>query len=334
MLAKVVASAATADDVGVGDTVSRCLHLVGADSMAKAYTAITGKECGCGDRRAKLNLMFPYSFDLTIGGGCGNGDIVLACWIAQGHRNDGRRAGIVASGGHADIVRLFGQHVVGRPGKVHLRIGNHSRSYSNELRLQLRTPRAVQWQAELPWQSEPARPSARIPKADQDAADAFLQTHNPAGRPVIILYPMSAQMTRRWPLACWLDLAWRLSPHACVVALDGPGSTDVRGFPLFAYGMNWPWQAALQRRSSLVIGNDSAGVHVAVTLDVPALAIMGPTRPEVVFGHAMPHVVQGNTSCTGCHFAKPYSGICDAGCRSLYSITVDEMFTNVWEILK
>jgi predicted O-methyltransferase YrrM len=332
LLARMVAKAATASEWGVGDTVARCLHLVGADSLANAYKLITGTDCGCADRRAKLNALYPYEPDLTIGGGCGNGDIALAAWIAEGHKRDGRRVAIVCRDGYAQIARMFGQHVTDRPGKVHLRLGNGSRSYADELRQQLRTPRAVQWQAELPWQSEPTQPPVSIPEAEAKAADAFLKTHNPEGRPVIVLYPISAQVTRRWPLSCWLDLAWRLAAQYCVVTLDGPGSEDVKAFPLWYQGPSWYWQGALMKRAALVIGNDSAGVHLAVTIGTPAIALMGPTRAEVVFGHAMPHVIAGSTDCTGCHFSRPYSAACDKGCRSLFSVSVDQVLEGIQRI--
>lgn len=334
LLAKTVAAFATAADYGVGDTVARNLSYVGADTLAHAYEKIAGVSCGCGDRQAKLNAMYPYKCDLTLDcTGCGNGDIALAAWIAEGHKRGGRRVGMIARDGYAQIVRMFGQVVVSKPGKHNLRMGNGSRSYADELRKQLRTPRATQWQAELPWQSEPVRPPAVIPQAEIDAVDAFLRAHNPDNRPVIVLYPLSAQMTRRWPLSCWLDLAFTLAGQYCVVALDGPGSEDVRPFPLWAMGMSWTWQAALQQRAALVIGNDSAGVHIAVTLGRPAIAIMGPTRAEVVFGHAMPQVVAGSTPCTGCHFSQPYSAACDKGCRSLFSVTTDQVLDAIANVL-
>lgn len=45
---------------GVGDTAARLLAHLGADSMAAAYTKLIGRDCRCGDRRERLNLLYPY----------------------------------------------------------------------------------------------------------------------------------------------------------------------------------------------------------------------------------------------------------------------------------
>jgi hypothetical protein len=54
--------------VGIGDTVARMLAIIGSATMAEAYKRITGRDCGCADRRAKLNAQYPY------GGNAGKGD--------------------------------------------------------------------------------------------------------------------------------------------------------------------------------------------------------------------------------------------------------------------
>jgi uncharacterized protein YfkK (UPF0435 family) len=43
--------------VGFGDTVEKALELIGADKLAKF---VLGEDCGCEERKAKLNAMFPY----------------------------------------------------------------------------------------------------------------------------------------------------------------------------------------------------------------------------------------------------------------------------------
>ena len=43
--------------VGFGDTVEKALELIGADKLAKF---VLGEDCGCDERKAKLNAMFPY----------------------------------------------------------------------------------------------------------------------------------------------------------------------------------------------------------------------------------------------------------------------------------
>jgi hypothetical protein len=47
-------------DKGVGDTLSRMLAKVGGERFKFWYKAITGQECHCTDRQARLNAMYKY----------------------------------------------------------------------------------------------------------------------------------------------------------------------------------------------------------------------------------------------------------------------------------
>ena len=48
-------------DRGVGDTVERVLRVTGIGRLAKwLIRALTGKPCGCGQRRERLNHLVPY----------------------------------------------------------------------------------------------------------------------------------------------------------------------------------------------------------------------------------------------------------------------------------
>jgi hypothetical protein len=46
--------------LGLGDSIASFTHLTGLDKLAALYTQTTGKDCGCDQRRQKLNLWFPY----------------------------------------------------------------------------------------------------------------------------------------------------------------------------------------------------------------------------------------------------------------------------------
>jgi len=45
---------------GLGDTIAKITHATRLDKVAKAYTAITGKDCGCKKRQEALNKLVPY----------------------------------------------------------------------------------------------------------------------------------------------------------------------------------------------------------------------------------------------------------------------------------
>ena len=45
-------------DKGLGDTIQRITKATGIDKVAKA---VLGDDCGCEERKEKLNKMFPYN---------------------------------------------------------------------------------------------------------------------------------------------------------------------------------------------------------------------------------------------------------------------------------
>jgi len=44
---------------GLGDVVADVTNITGVDRLAKLYEEITGKPCGCEERREKLNQLVP-----------------------------------------------------------------------------------------------------------------------------------------------------------------------------------------------------------------------------------------------------------------------------------
>ncbi len=48
------------EDKGLGDTIERKLG-TGGEIMKKWYRKVIGRECGCGSRKDKLNVLFPNS---------------------------------------------------------------------------------------------------------------------------------------------------------------------------------------------------------------------------------------------------------------------------------
>lgn len=45
---------------GLGDTVEKITTATGIKSVVNKVSAMTGKPCGCGERRDTLNRVFPY----------------------------------------------------------------------------------------------------------------------------------------------------------------------------------------------------------------------------------------------------------------------------------
>lgn len=59
-LIRIIAASRKEGEAGAGDTAKRVLHHLGADALAWLYEKATGRECGCADRQAKLNRLYPY----------------------------------------------------------------------------------------------------------------------------------------------------------------------------------------------------------------------------------------------------------------------------------
>jgi hypothetical protein len=45
---------------GLGDTVEKITKATGIKAVVDKVSEVTGKPCGCGERRDALNRMFPY----------------------------------------------------------------------------------------------------------------------------------------------------------------------------------------------------------------------------------------------------------------------------------
>ena len=46
---------------GLGDTVEKITKATGIKKVVDTVAKATGKDCGCGARKEKLNIMFPYN---------------------------------------------------------------------------------------------------------------------------------------------------------------------------------------------------------------------------------------------------------------------------------
>ena len=45
---------------GFGDTVEKLAKATGLNKISEVVSKVTGKDCGCGNRKKKLNKLFPY----------------------------------------------------------------------------------------------------------------------------------------------------------------------------------------------------------------------------------------------------------------------------------
>jgi ADP-heptose:LPS heptosyltransferase len=110
-----------------------------------------------------------------------------------------------------------------------------------------------------------------------------------------VLAPTSRWPAKQWPAQRFAEFGRRLlgAGTGPIVIVGGPGERD-QVAPLLDWADGEPRAVdlvgetsvarlmAVIARSSLVVANDSAALHMAVGFDRPIVALFGPTRVELV----------------------------------------------------
>ncbi|MBU2649137.1 glycosyltransferase family 9 protein [bacterium] len=128
---------------------------------------------------------------------------------------------------------------------------------------------------------------------EKQKAAGIIRAHQLEGKKVVALGPGASFPGKCWPKESFLELSEALQKQGYPVILLGAGHETEPGWidensrknPLNLAGMlSFLETAALLEHCHLVVSNDSAVVHFAEAMQVPALAIFGPTVRE--FGYA------------------------------------------------
>lgn len=134
-------------------------------------------------------------------------------------------------------------------------------------------------------------PVAWIAPDDEAAASRLV----PADRPLVVLAPTANWAPKVWPgdrfAALFRTVAAEHFPDAVPVVIGGPGVTEREmAEPLLAAlpgaidlvgRLEIPVAAAILRRASLFVGNDSGLMHLAASTGAPTIGLFGPTpAPE------------------------------------------------------
>ncbi len=255
----------------------------------------------------------------------GMGDAVYTCWIAQGRINAGLPVALNA-GRNAGVCELFGIPQSDETG-IDL-CSAECEPWRTEMRIGGGTiPRPQAWADIIGAGVKIARPEAVIP--DRYVAEGESLWGDDRGRPRVLLFPRAAWPTRIWPLTHWIRLAWMLEEAGCHTLAMDSSDKAIKRFPRWAAEYPVSTIAATMMRSDLVIGNESGPAHLAGTLGVPVLGIIGALDPAVIWGH-MPSITPIRSKivkCVGCHFqqSRGFSIACDAGCTALFQLPAEEV---------
>jgi len=144
--------------------------------------------------------------------------------------------------------------------------------------------------------------------------EAFWREHALASYPHVIAFnAFGGWYTKRWPLAAFAELGDRLQRElgAKVILLWGPNEWEevnqmagmMQTPPLIAPPTDLSALAALLSRVDLLVANDSGPMHLAAALQIPVVAIFGPTRPHLQgpWGEGHTIVTKEGLPCLGCN---------------------------------
>ena len=176
--------------------------------------------------------------------------------------------------------------------------------------------------------------------ASRTRVDAWLHEVNAGVRTLIVIFPGSGWPGKCWPADRFARLAELLAArHDSLIVLAGsPGermlcntvASHMHNPVVNAAGLfSIDESAALIGRAALVIGNDSAPVHLAAAMKVPTVSLWGPTLPEKWAPKGDGHVtVKRQGDCKGCTYWHP-AAVCTGTPSCMTTIDVDDVLDAV-----
>lgn len=154
-------------------------------------------------------------------------------------------------------------------------------------------------------------PRLHVP-VDPAAAERAAALVPPGDGPLVVLAPGSVWPTKRWTAAGFAIVGRRLALEgARVLAIGGPGDVEVAAHVVALAGgrvtsvagrTDLATSVALIDRAAVLVGNDSAPMHVAGARGVPVVAVFCATTPALGYGPwgERARVVQVDLACRPC----------------------------------
>jgi heptosyltransferase-2 len=178
---------------------------------------------------------------------------------------------------------------------------------------------------------------------EEQQADEWFGEKGLAGNECVGFHPGSslfkAHAMKRWPMENFVELIRRLSLRSSgyrFLLFGGPEEDSLKeeirsktglGDRVVAVKTAGIRQTAtIMRRCKLFITNDSGLMHVAAALQVPAVAMFGPTNPLWLHPWRCEHRVLRHGSCPSCFRYSPAPQMCETGgdFSCIKNITVEE----------
>lgn len=258
----------------------------------------------------------------------GLGDLCVTSFISEGSKDKSVRLIHFATGDNKRVLQMLGQEISYEKPKAI----TANKAYEMELKEKGSISRVLSRSYELGIYSEPKHPVAVLP---QTAINYAKIQQNNNKNPLILLFPEVEWVPREWPASYWVDLAWMLHQSNYDVRIftkrENPKFSNT---PRFFYEQDIINVAALMKEASVVVGNDSGPVNLSGTLNVPTLALCGPTTSSCFSHLPTVEVLASTYHCTGCYFGEPFRPACDQGCKSLFMLDAKTVMKKIQKMLK
>ena len=180
----------------------------------------------------------------------------------------------------------------------------------------------------------------RIPAEDQDYIESFFKEIPSCRKPLIAIHPGTSPKTayKRWMPEQYSLLADRLIRDLGVSVIFTWGAEELKWVEGIRSGMKEvsilaPRTETLTqlgeifRRSDLYIGSDTGPMHIASFVDIPVVAIYGPTDPVVNEPLGRHVKIRKDVGCNPCRKRNCKELSC------LAAITVNDVFAGAKELL-
>lgn len=258
----------------------------------------------------------------------GIGDLMVTMWYSEASKDKDVEWIHFATGQKRMVLEMFGQKICDRQRQMH----DTFDAYAYEL-LNPDIPR-IESRAKCLGVTEWKRPTMKI----RDEFHEWATKQHLKDRRMVLLFPKSAYENRMWPAPYWVRLATDLEGLGYEVKLltHEEDKKFQRPDLCWYHSQDIRNVAALMLQSALVITNDSGPAHLAGNIDVPCLALLGPTVPTI-FAHlpSVETIANKSLACTGCSYQKNHGYVdgCEIGCMSLFRLPVEDVKYKALELL-
>ncbi|HEV8537409.1 MAG TPA: glycosyltransferase family 9 protein [Bacteroidota bacterium] len=169
--------------------------------------------------------------------------------------------------------------------------------------------------------------------AAEQFAESFAAEAGLSGKRVIALNPGGGWYTKRWRIQHFARLGDLIAEEfdASILLIWGPGEEEdasviqsiMRSKSVVIPRTNLKQLAALLKRCSVLVTNDSGPMHIAAAMKTSVVAIFGPTNPDLQGPFGVKHEIVQNQQllCLGCNYTK-----CPIGNPCMEDLSVDDVF--------